>query len=103
MELSVRDVARAFGVSEPTIHGWVKEDGLPAFVINGHYRFNRVDLLEWSNSRRHPMAPETAAGADRKKNFALLRQALNAGGIHHGIAGADVAAALAAAAERLPL
>jgi PTS system nitrogen regulatory IIA component len=103
MQLRVRDAARIFGVSEPTILRWVKRDGLPAFSINGHYRFNRVDLLEWSNSRRRPMIPDAAAEADRSGKFALLRQALGAGGIHHGVAGSDVASTLAAAAERLPL
>ncbi|MFI5351289.1 MAG: PTS sugar transporter subunit IIA, partial [Elusimicrobiota bacterium] len=66
---------------------------------NGHYRFNRVDLLEWSSSRKHPMA----AYANPGKDFPLLRQALKAGGIHRGIAGSDAESALAAAAERLPL
>ncbi|MFI5362157.1 MAG: PTS sugar transporter subunit IIA [Elusimicrobiota bacterium] len=102
MELSVRDAARVFNVSEPTILRWVKQDGLPAFVINGHYRFNRVDLLEWSNSRKRPMSPETAGGGQRG-DFALLRQALTAGGVHHSVAGSDAVSALAAAAERLPL
>ncbi len=104
MQLSVRDAARVFGVPEPTILRWVKSDGLPAFLINGHYRFNRVDLLEWSNSRRRPMAPDAAPDAGRPGTpFALLKQALSAGGVHHGVAGADAASALAAAAERLPL
>ena len=103
MELSVRDAARAFDVSEPTILRWVKQDGLPAFVINGHYRFNRVDLLEWSNLRRHPMASGVEVGSGLGKNFELFREALNTGGIHYGISGTDISSVLAAAAGRLPL
>ena len=99
MDLNVRDAAKVFGVSEPTILRWVKLEGLPSFAINGHYRFNRVDLLEWSHARKHPMSP----GANREGKFDLLIAALTAGGVHHGIVGADAAAALAAAAGRLPL
>lgn len=103
MELSARDAARVFGVSEPTVLRWVKNEGLPAFLINGQYRFNRVDLLEWSSRHRRPMTPSIEAGSDQGKGLALLRQALSAGGVHHGVAGADTASVLTAAAERLPL
>lgn len=99
MDLNVRGAAKIFGVSEPTILRWVKAEGLPSFSIDGHHRFNRVDLLEWSQARKHPMAPGAGAGG----NFELLIQALNAGGIHHAVAGADAESALAAAADRLPL
>ncbi|MCR4295525.1 MAG: PTS sugar transporter subunit IIA, partial [Elusimicrobia bacterium] len=99
MDLNVRDAAKVFGVSEPTILRWVKQEGMPSFAINGRYRFNRVDLLEWSHARKHPMA----AGAKRGGNFELLIGALNAGGVHYSVAGADAASALAAAAARLPL
>lgn len=99
MDLNVRDAAKIFGVSEPTILRWVKQEGLPSFAINGHYRFNRVDLLEWSHARKHPMSP----GAKRDGKFDLLIPALTAGGVHHAVAGADAPAALAAAAGRLPL
>lgn len=98
----MRDASRAFGVAEATILHWIEEEGLPSFSINGHYRFNRVDLLEWSNLRKRPMAPDPEIAADEKK-FGLLLRALNAGGVHHAVAGANAAAVLAAAAERLPL
>lgn len=103
MDLRVRDAAQAFGVSEQTILRWIEKEDLPAFLINGHYRFNRVDLLEWSNSRRRPLAPGALAVSRSETRFALLRQALKAGGIHHAVPGADAPSALAAAAERLPL
>lgn len=103
MELSVRDAAQVFGVSEPTILRWVNQEGLPSFCINGHHRFNRVDLLEWSHARKHPMVRGAEASAPRAKTFALLSAALSAGGVHHAVAGEDAASVLAAAAERLPL
>ncbi len=103
MELSVRDAARAFSVTEPTILRWVDQEGLPSFCINGRHRFNRVDLLEWSNRHKRPMRPDAALDAHPGGKPAALIRALNAGGIHHSVAGADAASALTAAAERLPL
>lgn len=99
MDLNVRDAAKVFGVSEPTILRWVKQEGMPSFTINGRYRFNRVDLLEWSHARKHPMS----ADARPDGTFEHLVPALRTGGVHHAVAGADAASALAAAAERLPL
>jgi PTS system nitrogen regulatory IIA component len=103
MELSVRDAAKVFGVSEPTILRWVKAEGLPSFYINGHHRFNRVDLLEWSHVRKHPMSRELGGDGERKNPFESLARALDAGGVHSAVAGADVSSALAAAAQTLPL
>ena len=103
MELSVRDAARVFGVPETTILRWIEEESLPSFSINGHYRFNRVDLLEWSNLRKRPMTPDAEVDSNQGKKLGLLLRALNAGGIHHAVAGADAASVLTAAAERLPL
>lgn len=103
MDLNVRGAAKAFGVSEPTILRWVKQEGLPSFSINGRHRFNRVDLLEWAHARKHPLARDVETGAGRAEKFELLVQALSAGGVHQSVAGADAESAVAAAAERLPL
>ncbi|MBI5596051.1 MAG: PTS sugar transporter subunit IIA [Elusimicrobia bacterium] len=103
MDLTAREAARAFDVAESTLLYWVKEEGLPAFLINGRYRFNRVDLLEWANHHRRPLKTPLDPGAEKLGRFALLRRALGAGGVHHAVAGGDAASALAAAADRLPL
>lgn len=103
MDLNVRDAAKVFGVSEPTILRWVKNDGLPSFFINGRHFFNRVDLLEWSRARKHPMAPEPVGGASAGARAERLLLALQAGGVHPAVGGADPASVLAAAVQRLPL
>ncbi len=98
MDIGLREAAVLFGVSDSTINRWIKEDGLPAFLINGRYRFNRVDLLEWANHRKLPItAAEAPAGGD------ALEDVLERGGIHHRVPGTDVAGVMAAAAQRLRL
>lgn len=99
MDLSLREAAKLFSVPEAKLAKWIADEGLPAYMINGRYRFNRVDLLEWANSRRIPAPalyrlPEGDLGA---------LDALLEGNIHHGVPGADKAAVMAAVAERLPL
>lgn len=103
MDLNMRDTAKLFRVSEPTVTRWVKDDGLPAFLINGRYRFNRVDLLEWANRRKLPVASDIAAAVRLPAGSVALEQALEAGGVHHRVPGADARSVMAAAAERLPL
>lgn len=98
MDLSLRDAAKILRVSESTLSRWVGEEGLPAFLINGRYRFNRVDLLEWASHRKLPAAELYEAAAGEETLAALLE-----GNIHHEVPGADARAAMEAVAERLPL
>ena len=57
MQLTVRDVARLLKVDENAVYRWVKEDQLRAEEINGQYRFNRSDLLEWATLRSKLVFP----------------------------------------------
>lgn len=101
MDLDLRAAARLFNVSETTLARWVKEEGLSAFLINGQYRFNRVDLLEWANRRRLvTAAPVVAEGGAEPGSLAQL---LERGGIHHRVPGSDLKSIMAAVAQLLPL
>lgn len=88
MNLSVKDAARLLSVSEKTIYRWLKQGVLPTLRIQGSYRFNRAELLEWATSRRlgvavHAFAePESAAEA-----LPSLAEALEAGGIFYRLEG----------------
>lgn len=103
MDLSLREAAQLFGVSESAVTRWVKDEGLSAFLINDRYRFHRVDLIDWARRRKLPLGPEAAESDGIASAAACLAQALEAGGIHHGVPGSDAGSALAAAAQRLPL
>lgn len=94
----MREAARLLNVSESALSRWVSEEKLPAFVINGRYRFNRVDLLEWAGRRGLSAAALYEASAED-----FLLDELLEGNIHYDVPGADVKAVMAAVAERLPL
>ena len=100
MDLSLQEAARLLNVSESTLSRWIGEDGLPAFMINGRYRLNRIDLLEWAGHRRL-QAP--ALYAPSEDTPAPPLHELLEGNVHYGVAGVDMRSVMAAVAERLPL
>lgn len=104
MELTITKVADLFGVTERTVERWVQTRGLTANHINGQFRFNREQLLEWAAVNGVKLSPQLLGGTEHESRTAVcLADALAAGGIFHGIAGADKAAVLAAVVARLPL
>lgn len=101
MDLNLRDAAEILNVSESTLSRWVNDEGLPAFMINGRYRFNRIDLLEWANHRRIPAAALYRPPEGRGSPYRL--DSLLEGNIHYDVPGSDKKAVMVAVADRLPL
>ena len=102
MNLTVRDVCSLLGVSENTVYRWISQGILPANRIDDQYRFNRAELLEWATARRLTVSAELF---DEPESEAApvpgLAEALEAGGIFHGLGGTDKASVLRAMVERL--
>lgn len=102
MNLTVRDVCGLLNAPEKTVYRWINQGILPANRVDDQYRFNRVELLEWATSRGITIAadlfeePETVAAP-----LPGLVEALQAGGIIHGLRGTDKPAALRAMVEHL--
>jgi PTS system nitrogen regulatory IIA component len=88
MQLSVRDAARLLNASERAIYRWIKERRLPHYRVQEQIRFNRVELLEWATLEGIPVSPEVFQES-RDEPGPSLAQALEAGGVHHGIPGDD--------------
>jgi PTS system nitrogen regulatory IIA component len=101
MDLSIRDVAETLQVPENTVFRWINERHLPAQQLNGVYRVNRVQLLEWAALNRVPLGP--AAFRPNGNALPRLDDALRAGRVVDGLAGADKAEVLRALVEALPL
>lgn len=47
MDLKIKDVAELLNVSETTIRRWLAEGKIPAYKINGQYRFSRIEIESW--------------------------------------------------------
>ena len=108
MQIDVREAAELFAVSEKTIYRWIKAGSLPGYRVQGQYRFNREELLEWATSRSIPIDPvlfeeAPAEGADAAPPPLALAAALEAGGIHRNVRGTGKVEVLAAVVELVPL
>jgi PTS system nitrogen regulatory IIA component len=102
MNLTVRDVCSLLSVTENTLYRWIGQGILPANRIDDQYRFNRAELLEWATARRLTVSAELFDEPDSEAApVPDLAEALEAGGIFHGLDGADKASALRAMVEHL--
>jgi PTS system nitrogen regulatory IIA component len=97
MDLSVRDVARLFKVSENTVYRWIRSGSLPAQRVQDQYRFNRVELQEWATLHHHPVSPELSSSGSGE--LPSLHWALERGGIYYQIPGERREAVLKSVAE----
>lgn len=105
MQLTVRDVAQLLGVSEKSVYRWVAQGRLSAYRVNEQLRFNRAELLEWASANKAQVSPDLFAEPESAGRPApSLAQALQEGGIHYRLGGADTRGVLQAVVEvmRLP-
>jgi PTS system nitrogen regulatory IIA component len=104
MQLTIRDVTRIFNVPEKTVERWITHESLPAARVNGQYRLNRAELLEWATSHQITVPPGFfAEPTGAAPAVTGLTEALRAGGIHHAVQGADKPSALRAIVGLMPL
>ena len=61
MRLTVREAARLLEVSEKTVYRWIGRGVVPAYQINGQYRFHQPELLEWAAARRKKVSVDILA------------------------------------------
>lgn len=102
MQLKARDAARLLGVSESTVHRWVRSGELAATRVNDQYRLNKIDLLEFASSRRLQISPDLFSDVEQPQSLPSLADAVRAGGVHPGIPGGDKSSILRAVVDRLP-
>lgn len=91
MYLNLIQIAESFGVSEKTVEGWVREEGLPHTPDGGRLLFDRAQVAEWAATRGLAtqagfLAPGAASLAPPMKLVDLLRT----GGIWRDVAPADL-------------
>jgi PTS system nitrogen regulatory IIA component len=82
MDLEIKDVAGLLNVSEATIHRWLAEGKIPAYLMNQQYRFSRIEIENWmmngnldSSSSMEGAMPRTGM-----QQFSLYR-AVHKGGV----------------------
>jgi len=102
VDVGIREAAGLLRVPEETVYRWIEERGLPVCRVNGRCHFSREDLLEWAMLNRVRVSSQVLRPALRESPF-LVSEAISAGGIFHGVAGATREEALRSVVRLLRL
>ncbi|MBN1803755.1 MAG: PTS sugar transporter subunit IIA [Sedimentisphaerales bacterium] len=104
MQLTVKDVARLFTVTEKTVYRWLDQHSLPGYRVNNQYRFNRAELLEWAMANRiNASAQIISEPESADMRLEGLGEALKAGGIYYRVSGDNKESALRSVVELIHL
>jgi PTS system nitrogen regulatory IIA component len=103
MLMKASEVAVLLNTEESAVIKWIKKEKLPAALVKGSYRINRVDLLEWATDHGIKVPPELFAAAQADVRLPALSEALEAGGVHCGVPGDDKLSVLRSVVNLLKL
>lgn len=103
MQLTFRDILRAFRVSEKTVLDWIDKKQMPCVMANEQYRFNYIHLLEWALEKNIKLTPEMISLSEAEFDGHILSGALKRGDIHYDIPGNDRKEVLRAVVDVSPL
>jgi PTS system nitrogen regulatory IIA component len=104
MLLTVRDAAKLLGTREKQIYRWVDDGEIPFQKVNDQFRFNRAELLEWATAKKLPVSVEMFHDEEQNAGaLPTLSRAIEAGGVHYGVAGTDGPSAMRAVVGHMPL
>jgi nitrogen PTS system EIIA component len=105
LQLTVRDVAGIFNISETTVFNWIKHRNLPVYHVDEEYRFSRSELLEWASTTQTDVTSEIINAAPGQDPLLMPRldEALQAGGVNYGVGGTDKTSVLDSVVQALHL
>jgi PTS system nitrogen regulatory IIA component len=82
LQLTLRQASQCLGVSEATVSRWIRQRGLPAHQVAGHYGFNKAELLEWATANQIKVSLEMFNHLESEEGIIPgLAEGLEAGGI----------------------
>ena len=100
MQLSVKQAARMLSLSERDLQERIEKGEIPSQCVNDRHFLNRDELIEWATARGLPVQLPVMDAAEA---MPTLGEALVAGGIVHGLPGADKDAVLRHLVASMPL
>lgn len=103
MYLNLIQLAESFGVSEKTVEGWIRNEGLPHTPDRGVLLFDRAQVAHWA-AARGLAAHAGFLSIEKSSLAAVIRLAplLRVGGIWRDVPAADLASVFGKVAESLP-
>ena len=90
MMIDVKEVAKLLSVSEKTVYRWISKKEIPVYKIGDTYRFNRVELMEWTTANKINVSHKIFEENEDSSNTATkLSDSLEQGGIYYHVNGND--------------
>jgi PTS system nitrogen regulatory IIA component len=86
MDLKIKDVAELINVSETTVRRWLGSGKIPAYRLNGQYRFSRTEIEDWvmrqklTATEEEGLEEKTEEASSGNMHFSLFR-AIYRGGV----------------------
>ncbi|MCU0780715.1 MAG: helix-turn-helix domain-containing protein, partial [Akkermansiaceae bacterium] len=101
--MNLIQLAESFGVSEKTVEGWIRNEGLPHTPDRGVLLFDREQVAQWA-AARGLAAQAGFLAEDRTALQSALQLAplLRAGGIWRAVPSTEVPEVFARVVEALP-
>jgi nitrogen PTS system EIIA component len=104
MQLTVQDVAKLFSVNEKTVYNWLDVQSLPGYQIDGQYRFNRAEIINWAMANHIEVSPDIFKEPDSAGlQLVNLEEAIRTGGIYYRVKVKDKHSALRSIVELMHL
>lgn len=103
MYLNLIQLAESFGVSEKTVEGWIRNEGLPHTPDRGVLLFDREQVAQWAAARG--LAAQAGFLAEERpalKSALQLAPLLRVGGIWRAVPSREVPEAFARVVDVLP-
>jgi nitrogen PTS system EIIA component len=104
MQLTFRDIQKAFEIEEKTLYQWLNSGKMPAVRANDQYYFNSVEVLEWALKYRIPLTSGALKLCEKgRRGQDVFTPALMSGGVYFGLTGEKREEILEKALGSLPL
>jgi PTS system nitrogen regulatory IIA component len=98
--LSPKEVAELLGLPLVTIQRWEHQGKIPFKLTRNQKWYKRKEIMEWAEL--HDMMIREESAGKTVKTGEILSQAVERGGIHHGVGGSDIYTVFQHALDHLP-
>ena len=104
MQLTFRDIEKAFEIDEGMLYQWLNRRGMPAVKANDQYYFNSAEVLEWALKNRIHLTTGALRLCEKVRlGTDVITPAIMRGGVYFGLNGARREEILEKALDLLPL
>ena len=101
MDMTIKDVAELFSITESAALELVKDKGLPGYRMGSNWMFSKSEVHQWALERGIGVSATVLVSGPAKAPV-LLHQLISKGGIHYNLEAATSLEAIKNAAASIP-